>query len=136
MKPTCLFKPACCVSIQTSTGNLSNGYLSTQEVAAIVKAIENVKHKAILAVIYSTGLRIRELVNSKIRDIGFKRMQIRAGQSKGKKESYTLLSPKTLELLRTYLNYLDKTIRYLVNAICFVSKEILMTNNHCLLTFD
>lgn len=76
--------------------------LSTQEVAAILKATENVKHRAILTVIYSAGLRISELVNLKIKDIDSERMQIRVEQAKGKKDRYTLLSPKTLTLLRTY----------------------------------
>lgn len=76
--------------------------LSTQEVTAILKATGNLKHRAILTVIYSAGLRISELVNLKIKDIDSNRMQIRVAQSKGKKDRYTLLSVKTLILLRTY----------------------------------
>jgi site-specific recombinase XerD len=51
---------------------------------------------------YSAGLRISELINVKINDIDSKRMQIRIEQSKGKKDRYTLLSPKLLEILRVY----------------------------------
>lgn len=76
--------------------------LSMEEVAAILKATTNLKHKAILTVIYSAGLRIGELINLKIKDIDSERKQIRVEQSKGKKDRYTLLSPKTLELLRAY----------------------------------
>ncbi len=76
--------------------------LSEQEVAAILKVTENLKHKAILTIIYSAGLRISELINLKIKDIDSERKQIRVTQGKGKKDRYTLLSPKALILLREY----------------------------------
>jgi site-specific recombinase XerD len=76
--------------------------LSTDEIVRILKATENLKHKAILTLIYSAGLRIGELINLKIKDIDSARKQIRITQGKGNKDRYTLLSPKTLELLRTY----------------------------------
>ena len=53
-------------------------------------------------VIYSAGLRISECINLKIKDIDSNRMQIRVEQSKGKKDRYTLLSTKTLLILRDY----------------------------------
>lgn len=52
--------------------------------------------------IYSGGLRISELINLKIKDIDSDRMQLRISQSKGKKDRYTLLSKKTLLILRQY----------------------------------
>lgn len=76
--------------------------LSQEEVISILKSIENIKHKAIIMTIYSSGLRISEAINLKIKDIDSKRMQIRVEQGKGKKDRYTLLSSKTLELLREY----------------------------------
>jgi site-specific recombinase XerD len=76
--------------------------LSTEEVTKILKATENLKHKAILTVIYSAGLRISEAINLKIKDIDSDRMQIKVSQGKGKKDRYTLLSTKTLDLLRRY----------------------------------
>jgi len=53
--------------------------------------------------IYSGGLRISELINLKIKDIDSDRMQIRIEQAKGKKDRYTLLGQKTLEVLRSYV---------------------------------
>jgi len=83
--------------------------LSEEEVAAIVKAITNIKHKAIIMTIYSGGLRISELINLKVKDIDSQRMQIRLEQAKGKKDRYTLLGTKTLEILRKYfLEYKPK----------------------------
>ena len=76
--------------------------LSEEEVAAILKAITNTKHKALIMTIYSGGLRISELINLKIKDIDSDRMQIRVQQSKGKKDRYTLLPKKTLVFLRKY----------------------------------
>lgn len=76
--------------------------LSEEEVSAIIKAIPNLKHKAIIMTIYSGGLRISELINLKVKDIDSDRMQIRIEQSKGKKDRYTLLSNKTLLILRKY----------------------------------
>jgi site-specific recombinase XerD len=77
--------------------------LSEEEVTNILNATENLKHKAILMTIYSAGLRISEAINLKINDIDSKRMQIRVVQAKGKKDRYTLLGSKTLEVLRKYV---------------------------------
>jgi len=76
--------------------------LSEHEITEILNAVENIKHKAILITIYSAGLRISEVISLKIKDIDSKRMQIRVEQGKGKKDRYTLLSVKTLEILRKY----------------------------------
>lgn len=76
---------------------------SEEEVISILKHTENLKHRAILTTIYSAGLRISELINLKITHIDSNRMQIRVEQSKGKKDRYTLLSHKTLKLLREYI---------------------------------
>lgn len=77
--------------------------LSEEEIIQILNAVGNLKHKAILMTIYSAGLRISEAVNLKIKDIDSQRMQIRVEQSKGKKDRYTLLAAKTLEILRMYV---------------------------------
>lgn len=85
---------------------------SEEEVSAILKATKNLKHRAILMTIYSAGLRISELINLRIRDIDSKRMQIRVEQGKGKKDRYTLLSQKTLEILRLYIKQ-EHPVEYL-----------------------
>jgi len=76
--------------------------LSENEIVNLLKATENIKHKAILMLAYSAGLRLSELINVKITDIDSSRMQIRIEQAKGKKDRYTLLAVKLLELLREY----------------------------------
>jgi integrase/recombinase XerD len=76
--------------------------LSYQEVAKILKVITNLKHRAILLLVYSAGLRVGEVVNLKISDIDSDRMLIHVKQGKGKKDRYTVLSQIALDELRTY----------------------------------
>ncbi|MBC7847242.1 MAG: tyrosine-type recombinase/integrase [Flavobacterium sp.] len=68
---------------------------------AIAK-ITNTKHKAIIALAYSTGMRVSEVCNLKIADIDSKRMIITIRQSKGRKDRIVGLSEKILEILRIY----------------------------------
>ena len=77
--------------------------LSQNEIKLILKNTDNLKHKAIIMTIYSAGLRVSEAINLKLKDIDSQRMQIRVEQAKGKKDRYTLLSVKTLEILRKYV---------------------------------
>jgi len=76
--------------------------LSQAEVTRILKSCHNLKHKAILTLIYSAGLRISELIGLDVSDIDSDRMVIRIKNSKGNKDRQTLLSEKTLDLLRKY----------------------------------
>jgi site-specific recombinase XerD len=64
--------------------------------------IENLKHKAILTLTYSVGLRVSEIVNLKIEDIDSKRMLIHIKNAKGRKDRLLPLSPNVLNLLREY----------------------------------
>ncbi|MDA8339007.1 MAG: tyrosine-type recombinase/integrase [Nitrospiraceae bacterium] len=76
--------------------------LSAEEVAKILNSVDNLKHKAILMLVYSAGLRVGEVVRLKPEDIDSKRMLIHIKGAKGRKDRYTLLSEKTLEVLREY----------------------------------
>lgn len=76
--------------------------LSKEEVKEILFAHNNLKHKVMLSMIYSCGLRRSELLNLKPSDIDSKRNIIIIRQSKGKKDRITPLSPKILEMLRKY----------------------------------
>jgi site-specific recombinase XerD len=77
-------------------------YLSKDEVKILLNSISNLKHKAILSTIYSSGLRVSEATNLRLSDIMSSEMKIRVRSGKGNKERYTLLSKKNLELLRVY----------------------------------
>lgn len=76
--------------------------LSKEEMGKIIQLTANPKHKVIIAVLYSAGLRREELLNLKIRDIDSNRMLIRVRNGKGNKSRDTLLAQNTLELLRNY----------------------------------
>ena len=79
--------------------------LTVEEVEQIIKHCNNLKHKCILMTLYSGGLRRSELINLKITDIDSQRMLIRITHSKGKKDRYTLLSQKLVQLLRDYYRW-------------------------------
>jgi integrase/recombinase XerD len=64
--------------------------------------IKNLKHKAILSLAFSVGLRVSELINLKLTDIDSKRMLITIRQAKGKKDRIVPLSQNILNLLRDY----------------------------------
>lgn len=76
--------------------------LSKEEVKKILDAPVNIKHKAMLSLIYSCGLRRSELLNLKILDVDSKRGLLIIKQSKGRKDRITPLSNKVIELLRDY----------------------------------
>lgn len=76
--------------------------LSKEEVKLLLNSLSNVKHKAMLSLIYSCGLRRSELLNLKLTDIDSKRNLIIIRQSKGRKDRIAPLSLKILELLREY----------------------------------
>lgn len=76
--------------------------LSLEEVGRMISVTNNLKHKAILMLTYSAGLRRMEVLQIKPKDIDSQRMQVRVVQGKGKKDRYTILSQKTLETLREY----------------------------------
>ncbi len=76
--------------------------LSKEEAFKLIDLTTNLKHKTLLALIYSSGLRISEAINMKITDIDRQRMLIHVKNAKGKKDRYTLLSTKVLGLLKEY----------------------------------
>ncbi len=76
--------------------------LSKEEVKAILNALVNIKHKMMLSLIYSCGLRCGELIALQPVHIDSKRNIINLKNAKGKKDRIVPLSPKILEMLRAY----------------------------------
>ena len=76
--------------------------LSKEEVVQILKALKNLKHKVMLSLIYSCGLRRSELLNLKPADIDSKRNLLIIRSAKGYKDRVAPLSDKIIEMLRTY----------------------------------
>ena len=76
--------------------------LAIEEVADIINALDNIKHKCMISLIYSAGLRRSELLNMRISNIDSKRMEIFIAHSKNRKDRVVPLSETGLQLLREY----------------------------------
>jgi site-specific recombinase XerD len=86
-----------------------------EEVMKLIDGVQNVKHRTILMLLYSTGMRISEIANCRITDIDSKNMRIKIVQGKGCKDRYTIMSEQVLMELRAYyLMYKPKD--YLFNG--------------------
>jgi integrase/recombinase XerD len=89
--------------------------MSTQEVMKVIDGVQNIKHRTILMLLYSTGMRVSEIANCKIADIDSANMRIKVVQGKGAKDRYTIMSQQVLlELRAYYLIYKPK--EYLFNG--------------------
>ncbi len=77
--------------------------ISAEEVQSIINNTNNIKHRCIVSLLYSAGLRRGELLSLKIEDIDSKRMVINVKDGKGRKDRITLLSPSVLIELRNYV---------------------------------
>ncbi len=76
--------------------------LSPEEVLRLLQAAPSFPHHVIFSTMYGTGVRVSEAVHLRGTDIDSQRMTIRIEQGKGRKDRYVQLSPKLLELLRSY----------------------------------
>lgn len=76
--------------------------LTREEVFSIIESCQNIKHKAMLMVVYSSGLRVSEAAALKIQHIDSKNMRLFVECGKGGKDRYTLLSKTCLNALREY----------------------------------
>jgi len=76
--------------------------LSKEDVRSMIENTNNLKHRCIVSLLYSAGLRRSELLNLKLTNIDSSRMLIHIIDSKGNKDRYTLLSKTTLKDLRSY----------------------------------
>jgi integrase/recombinase XerD len=76
--------------------------LSPEEILRLLDAAPSFSHYVIFSTLYGTGMRVSEALHLRVPDIDSQRMMIRIEQGKGHKDRYVQLSPKLLELLRTY----------------------------------
>ena len=77
--------------------------LNKDEVKAILSGVKNVKHKLMLGLIYSSGLRVSEAVKIKVKDIDFSSKLVHVKEAKGAKDRITILSEKVAGVLEKYL---------------------------------
>lgn len=89
--------------------------IDKNQILQSISKISNLKHKAIITLAFSTGMRVSEVCNLKIADIDSKRMLIMVRQGKGRKDRIVPLSQTTLETLRNYFKAF-KPKEYLFNG--------------------
>ncbi len=77
--------------------------LSKQEIIHLIRVTTNLKHRAIIAMIYSCGFRISELINLELKDIDIDRRQILIRNAKGRKDRYVIIAESFIPLLKNYL---------------------------------
>jgi site-specific recombinase XerD len=108
---------------------------SKEEVFQLLTATKNQKHRTILALAYSTGMRLEEVCNLRICDIDSQRMQIRVCCGKGKKDRYTILSERLINMLREYWRYY-KPINFLfegqINTLPISSRTVQTVFKNCI----
>jgi integrase/recombinase XerD len=76
--------------------------LSRGEVKTLLGVVKNRKHRFLLTLVYSAGLRVSEVVNLRKADVDFDRKLIHIRQSKGKKDRYVVLSDKAVDSFKAY----------------------------------
>jgi site-specific recombinase XerD len=89
--------------------------LAKDEVIELIRVTKNLKHRAVIAMIYSCGFRISELINLELRDIDINRRQILVKNSKGRKDRYVIIAESFLPLLHNYMSTYMPT-RYFVEG--------------------
>lgn len=96
--------------------------LPKEDVLIFLDKTKNLKHKAILLLIYGSGLRISEVARLKVGDISSKNMTIRVEQAKHNTNRYTILSQTALETLREYFKCYFAQTPYTRNDWLFPGK--------------
>jgi len=128
--------------------------LSRDEVIRIINSPKNIKHRTLLAMAYSAGLRVSELACIKLADIDQKRGVILIKNGKGRKDRYTILADRMIALLQAYIDlYKPKIwlfegqgnghihvrsiqeVFYHAKELCGIEKDIsIHTLRHCFAT--
>lgn len=108
--------------------------LSQEEIQKMFSVCDNKKHKVILALLYSCGLRVSELINLKWEHIDRLRMIINVVQAKGKKDRQVMLAPQLIPLLEDYyreyksrvyvLNGWENELQYSERSVGQVVKQL------------
>jgi integrase/recombinase XerD len=94
-----------------------------EDIFALINATDNLKHKAILVLIYGSGLRVGEVAKLKISDICSKTMRIRVDKAKHNTNRYTILSDTALEVLRQYFKSYFSNTKFTPNDWLFPGQD-------------
>ena len=78
--------------------------ISKEAVITLIQVTRNLKHRAIIALIYSCGLRVGEVIQLELKHFDLHRRQLRIRNAKGRKDRYVIIAESFLPLLQNYLN--------------------------------
>lgn len=122
--------------------------LSQEEVLRIVQVTKNLKHRAIIVLLYSSGLRIGEITSLKLKNIDVERRQVKIESGKGRKDRFVVLATSFLPLLLNYLTtyspkvyfiegseghrYSESSIRKFLSRSVFLAKVTKRVTPHTL----
>ena len=89
--------------------------MTQTEIKKLLSGVKNIKHRTVIMMLYSSGMRLSEIAALKIADIDSKQMRIKVVQGKGSKDRFTILSERVLHELRSYYLFY-KPVDYLFNG--------------------
>lgn len=89
--------------------------LSKEEIIRLIQVTKNLKHRVCISLLYSSGLRIGELLSLKLKDIDFDRNMLRIHMSKGRKDRYVPIARSILPMLHNYINTYKPSIFFIEN---------------------
>lgn len=102
-----VFYPECRIDegflVRPKKSKLLPTVLSKMELINLMRCTRNIKHRAIIGLLYSSGLRVSELINLKLKDIYIGRRQLHVRNAKGRKDRYVVLSEGFMPLLENYI---------------------------------
>lgn len=90
--------------------------LSKEEVIELIRVTKNLKHRVCIALIYSSGLRIGELIGLKLRDLDLQRQVLKVQSGKGRKDRYVPIANVMMPMIHNYLATYEPSI-YLIEGI-------------------
>jgi integrase/recombinase XerD len=100
------FYPACAINLDKiympKKDRKLPTVLSIEEVLTLLQVTKNLKHRVTIAILYSSGLRISEIINLKLSDFDFKRKQLHIQNSKGRKDRYASIAVSMFPLIKNY----------------------------------
>jgi site-specific recombinase XerD len=113
------FYPACSINIDKiympKKDRKLPVILSIEEVISLLQATKNLKHRVILAILYSSGLRISEIIDLKLSDFDFNRKQLHIQNSKGRKDRYATIADSAFPLIKNYYKTYKPKVFFIEN---------------------
>jgi site-specific recombinase XerD len=113
------FYPACAINIDKIYMPKKDRKLpviaSMEEIISLLQITKNLKHRVVIAVLYSSGLRISEIINLKLSNFDFKRKQLYIQNGKGRKDRYATIAESAFPLIKNYYETYKPKVYFIEN---------------------